>query len=458
ISEPSVLTSIPETRLVAPVTTFLPPPPVSTILNVLPQSITPIPTPPITTEAPPVTTILDLLSAISQRESVMEKEFQELKKAENTTTLRASLKSEIPSVVKAYLRSSLGDALRGASVVIGGVGIGVIDCGSTFNMVETGGGGRKVVTGATKRVSGIDVRTEGSEIIETDTVSIDGDWICDDDDENIKWVDTDEEEEKNDDDDDKSIALKKIEDEETDDEFMHSEEYVHDDDKETDDEIVHGDEKKMSHDLSQKVKGVQTLTPEEQLAADTMEALKANRKSSRSQSYAKGSSEGTARYEIVGIEDMVPTLSSITKVGYNKDVEKGMKHWVTNVSFEIMVREADFQLYKFKEGDFVDLHLNDIEDMLLLAVQHKLFQLNGSDIVDLIVALRMFPRSLIIKKSVKDLQLGPEAIYKDLNKQKRVKRADELHKFSDRTLVRDELHYRILNFRLGYNKEMSRRK
>ncbi|GJZ99907.1 hypothetical protein Tco_0672458 [Tanacetum coccineum] len=35
---------------------------------------------------------------------------------------------------------------------------------------------------------------------------------------------------------------------------------------------------------------------------------------------------------------------------------------------EIDVRRADRQLYKFKEGDFVDLHLNDIEDMLLLAV------------------------------------------------------------------------------------------
>nr|GFA53777.1 hypothetical protein [Tanacetum cinerariifolium] len=40
------------------------------------------------------------------------------------------------------------------------------------------------------------------------------------------------------------------------------------------------------------------------------------------------------------------------------------------------------QIYKFKECDFVDLHLNDIEDMLLLAVQHKLFHLNESDIVD----------------------------------------------------------------------------
>ncbi|GKE89713.1 hypothetical protein Tco_1567188 [Tanacetum coccineum] len=39
-------------------------------------------------------------------------------------------------------------------------------------------------------------------------------------------------------------------------------------------------------------------------------------------------------------------------------------------------------------------------------------------------------------------------------------RADELYKFSDGTLktVRDELHHRILDFRLGYNKEMSRRK
>ncbi|GKG33657.1 hypothetical protein Tco_0433816, partial [Tanacetum coccineum] len=56
---------------------------------------------------------------------------------------------------------------------------------------------------------------------------------------------------------------------------------------------------------------------------------------------------------------------------------------------EIVVKRADRQLYKFKEGDFVDLHLNDIEDMLLLAVQHKLFQLDGSDIVDFIMALHM---------------------------------------------------------------------
>nr|GEX11693.1 methyltransferase-like protein 13 [Tanacetum cinerariifolium] len=77
---------------------------------------------------------------------------------------------------------------------------------------------------------------------------------------------------------------------------------------------------------------------------------------------------------------------------------------------EIVVKRSDQQLYKFKEGDFVDLHLNDIEDMLLFAVQHKLFHLDGSDIVDFIVALRLFTRSLILKRHVEDLQLGVERL------------------------------------------------
>ncbi|GJR30673.1 hypothetical protein Tco_1106905 [Tanacetum coccineum] len=75
---------------------------------------------------------------------------------------------------------------------------------------------------------------------------------------------------------------------------------------------------------------------------------------------------------------------------------------------EIVVRRADRQLYKFKEGDFVDLHLNDIEDMLFLVVQHKLFQLDDNDIVEFIVALRIFIISLIIKRPVEDVQLDGE--------------------------------------------------
>ncbi|GJS51863.1 hypothetical protein Tco_0625225 [Tanacetum coccineum] len=210
-----------------------------------------------------------------------------------------------------------------------------------------------------------------------------------------------------------------------------------------------------------------------------------------------------ARYEIVGIEDMVPMLWSTIKHEYDKMLQKGSSirvkgsvsvkklHGYSHLE-EVVVKRADRQLCKFKEGDFVDLHLNDIEDMLLLAVQHKIFHLNESDIVDFIVALCMFTRSLIIKRRVEDLQLcvesykkklnitppqqtfpeiefkelytpsykRPGVIYEDLVKQKRVMRADELYKFSNGTLkkVRDELHHRILDFRLGYNDEMSRRK
>ncbi|GJT42854.1 hypothetical protein Tco_0951569 [Tanacetum coccineum] len=155
---------------------------------------------------------------------------------------------------------------------------------------------------------------------------------------------------------------------------------------------------------------------------------------------------------------------------------------------EIVVKRSDQQLYKFKEGDFVDLHLNDIEDMLLLAVQHKLFHLDGNVIVDFIMALRMFTRSLILKRRVKDLQLGVESyqkklnitkpqktfleiefkepytppgiIYEDLDKQKRVLRADKLYKFSDGILksVHDEIHHKVLDFRLDYNPEIPKRK
>ncbi|GJY40089.1 hypothetical protein Tco_0427359 [Tanacetum coccineum] len=160
-----------------------------------------------------------------------------------------------------------------------------------------------------------------------------------------------------------------------------------------------------------------------------------------------------ARYDIVGIEDMVFMLWSTIKHAYDKDTEKGIKHWgerrklwyrsqvnkfsnrnvystqkilgVKSVSVkklygyghleEIMVKRADRQLNKFKEGDFVDLYLNDIKDMQLLAIQHKLFHLNKSDIVDFILAFRMFTRSLIIKRRVEDLQVGVESYQKKLN-------------------------------------------
>ncbi|GJR91713.1 hypothetical protein Tco_0215724 [Tanacetum coccineum] len=59
----------------------------------------------------------------------------------------------------------------------------------------------------------------------------------------------------------------------------------------------------------------------------------------------------------------------------------------------------DQQLYKFKEGDFPRLRLQDIEDMLLLLVQQKLTNLTIDERFDLNVALRMFTRRIVIQRN-----------------------------------------------------------
>ncbi|GKD79922.1 hypothetical protein Tco_1342543 [Tanacetum coccineum] len=94
-----------------------------------------------------------------------------------------------------------------------------------------------------------------------------------------------------------------------------------------------------------------------------------------------------AQYDLPGIEDMVEVMR---KHGYEY-----LK--------EIVVRRADNDLYTFKEGDFPRLCINDIEDMLLLVVQNWLTNISDDDVSDFAIALRMFTKSLVIQKRVKDL-------------------------------------------------------
>ncbi|GKG15617.1 hypothetical protein Tco_0357940, partial [Tanacetum coccineum] len=132
------------------------------------------------------------------------------------------------------------------------------------------------------------------------------------------------------------------------------------------------------------------------------------------------------------------------------------------------------------EGDFPRLHLNDIEDMMLLVVQNRLFNLDGDVIVHLAAALRMFTRSIVIQKRVDDLQLGVESYQKKLNISKPRTRDEDLsrrapyttlsnpqgviyeHKLNRKRLmtlqsVRDTIHDMAANLRMGYNKAMSKR-
>ncbi|GJY01329.1 hypothetical protein Tco_0359481 [Tanacetum coccineum] len=118
-----------------------------------------------------------------------------------------------------------------------------------------------------------------------------------------------------------------------------------------------------------------------------------------------------AQYDLPGIEDMVPNIWSPVKVAYDRYALWGIAHWreqrkffyafargmqrimaVTHVSVmrkhgygyleEIVMRRADNALYRFKEGDFPRLWINDIEDMLLLVVQNRLHNLIKGNVAD----------------------------------------------------------------------------
>ncbi|GJX30315.1 hypothetical protein Tco_0238394 [Tanacetum coccineum] len=99
---------------------------------------------------------------------------------------------------------------------------------------------------------------------------------------------------------------------------------------------------------------------------------------------------------------------------FNNDM-KYLKSSNPEITYTTSIMRTKAAQYKIEEGDFVDLYVNDIEDMLLLAIQHKVFHLTESDIVDFIMALCMFTRSLVIKKRVEDLQVGVKSYQKKLN-------------------------------------------
>ncbi|GJR60533.1 copia protein [Tanacetum coccineum] len=156
-----------------------------------------------------------------------------------------------------------------------------------------------------------------------------------------------------------------------------------------------------------------------------------------------------ATYEVKWIEDLASELWS---------PEKSLD--------EIEVRRDDQKLYTFKEGDFLRLRLQDIEDMLLLLVQQKLTNLTIDEWYDLNVALRMYTIRIVIstasgrslircQSNQKKLNLTRQdtfrsglrrrnaytaysdphgVIYMDQNSRNRLMRTDELYKFSDGTL------------------------
>ncbi|GKF44854.1 hypothetical protein Tco_0131406 [Tanacetum coccineum] len=119
---------------------------------------------------------------------------------------------------------------------------------------------------------------------------------------------------------------------------------------------------------------------------------------------------------------------------------------------EIVVRRTDNDLYRFKEGDFPSLHVNDIEDMLLLVVQNWLTNLSGDD-KKINVTKPQTTISGIRKRDPYTLYQDPQGfIYVDNKGRNRLMRSYELYKFSDRTLtgLRTSLDDITKNIRMEY--------
>nr|GFA15543.1 hypothetical protein [Tanacetum cinerariifolium] len=150
----------------------------------------------------------------------------------------------------------------------------------------------------------------------------------------------------------------------------------------------------------------------------------------------------------------------------------------------ITIRRDDDKLYKFIEGDFKRLRIQDIKDMLLLLVKGKLTNLTFEERFAFNVSLWMYTRSIVIQRCVEDHQLGVENyqkrlnltkpdtyrsdlkhkeaytaysnlrgfIYQNKDKKNRLMRIDELHKFSVGTLidVRTALDDHLKGIRMRY--------
>nr|GEU79822.1 hypothetical protein [Tanacetum cinerariifolium] len=97
----------------------------------------------------------------------------------------------------------------------------------------------------------------------------------------------------------------------------------------------------------------------------------------------------------------------------------------------ITVRRDDDKLYKLKEGDFKILRIQDIEDMLLLLVKGKLTNLTVKERFAFNVS-----RSDLKRKEAYTAYSNPRGfIYQNKDRKNRLMQIDELHKFSDGTLI-----------------------
>ncbi|GJQ99605.1 hypothetical protein Tco_0522590 [Tanacetum coccineum] len=168
-----------------------------------------------------------------------------------------------------------------------------------------------------------------------------------------------------------------------------------------------------------------------------------------------------AKYDnIEGIEDVVLTHMKSRHDVYSRrriiavPHVKVMNQYDYKYLEEIVVRREDNSLHKFKEGDFPNLNLRDIEDMLLLLKRVEDLQLGVESYQKKLNITRLETfRSEISNMKPYTAYKNPQGIiYLDKYKRNRLMRSDKLYKFCDGTLsyVRKVLHDIAYSLEMDY--------
>ncbi|GJW12771.1 reverse transcriptase domain-containing protein [Tanacetum coccineum] len=154
------------------------------------------------------------------------------------------------------------------------------------------------------------------------------------------------------------------------------------------------------------------------------------------------------------IEDLVPNRMESTCDVYSKrkiiaatKIEIVEWHNYKHLAW-INVRRDDDKLHKFKDDDFKRLHIQDIEDMLLLLVQGvKSYQKKLN-----LIKPDTYRSDLKRREAYSAYSNTRGFIYQNKYKKNRLMRIDKLHKFSDGTLndVRTALNDRLKGIRMKY--------
>ncbi|GJU28424.1 hypothetical protein Tco_1167045 [Tanacetum coccineum] len=191
-----------------------------------------------------------------------------------------------------------------------------------------------------------------------------------------------------------------------------------------------------------------------------------------------------SNYPNFGLEELVPSLWIESKREYDISVAHGISHWwFKRKEFYINRHSAPFDYRAVRSL------MRILSVITLKTISSKLNHLSGSDKVNLFNAVNVWIRNIMIRKHVKDLQLGiksyqtklnltesncdasdflfkedytivskPRAvIYRVGNDQNKMTRETEVHKFSDGTFTRilEKLDHMVKDFKLfKYNPGM----